>query len=59
LYLEETPTYSDKTLKLYFDDVSKAEKEGRNLAEERYTLLFQQMGFSSIAEIEEKAKTEN
>jgi len=57
--LEETPTYSDKTLKLYFDDVSKAEKEGRNLAEERYTLLFQQMGFSSIAEIEEKAKTEN
>ena len=59
MYLEETPTYSDKTLKLYFDDVSKAEKEGRNLAEERYTLLFQQMGFSSIAEIEEKAKTEN
>jgi len=57
--LEETPTYSDKTLKLYFDDISKAEKEGRNLAEERYTLLFQQMGFSSIAEIEEKAKTEN
>ena len=57
--MEETPTYSDKTLKLYFDDISKAEKEGRNLAEERYTLLFQQMGFSSIAEIEEKAKTEN
>ena len=52
----ELETYSDKTLELYFRDVSKAEKEGRNLAEERYTKLFQQMGYNSIAEVEEKAK---
>ena len=49
----ELETYSDKTLELYFSDVSKAEKEGRNLAEERYTMLFQQIGYGSIAEVEE------
>ena len=52
----ELETYSDKTLELYFRDVSKAEKEGRNLAEERYTKLFQQMSYNSIAEVEEKAR---
>jgi len=51
----ELETYSDKTLELYFEDVSKAEKEGRNLAEERYTILFQQIGYSSIAEAERKS----
>ncbi|PIU56245.1 MAG: hypothetical protein COS88_03075 [Chloroflexi bacterium CG07_land_8_20_14_0_80_51_10] len=57
LYLfSELETYSDKTLELYFEDVSKAEKEGRNLAEERYTMLFQQIGYSSIAEAERKAE---
>lgn len=48
----ELETYSDKTLTLYFKDVSKAEKEGRNLAEERYTMLFKQTGYGSIAEVE-------
>jgi len=51
----ELETYSDKTLQLYFDDISKAEKKGRNLAEERYTALFQQLGYSSITEAEKKA----
>ena len=52
----ELETYSDKTLQLYFEDVSKAEKEEINLAEERYTLLFQQLGYGSIAEAENKAR---
>jgi len=55
LYLSsELETYSDETLKLYFGDVSRAEKEGRNLAEERYTKLSQQIGYSSIDEMEKK-----
>lgn len=57
IYLScELETYSDKTLQLYFEDVSKAEKEERNLAEERYTVLFQQAGYSSIAEADKKAR---
>ena len=55
----ELETYSDKTLELYLRDVSKAEKEGRNLAEERYTRLFQQIGYSGIAEVDERSKAEN
>ena len=55
LYLSsELETYSDETLKLYFGDVSRAEKEGRNLAEERYTKLAQQIGYGSIDEMERK-----
>lgn len=50
----ELETYSDETLRLYFGDASKAEQEGRNLAEERYTKLFQQIGYSSIDETERK-----
>ncbi len=53
----ELETYSDKTLQLYFRDISKAIKEERNLAEERYTALFQQLGYSSIAEAEKKSRT--
>ncbi len=53
LYLSsELETYSDQTLRLYCSDVSKAEKEGRNLAEERYTKLFHRIGYTSIDEIE-------
>jgi hypothetical protein len=55
----ELETYSDKTLELYFEDVSKAEKKKRNLSEERYTMLFQQIGYSSIAEVEKKASVQN
>ena len=40
IYLScELETYSDDTLELYFDDVSRAEKEGRNLTEERHTKM--------------------
>jgi hypothetical protein len=53
----ELETYSDKTLGLYLKDVSKAEGEGRNLAEEQYTVLFQQIGYDSIAEVESKARS--
>jgi hypothetical protein len=53
LYLSrELETYSDETLKLYFSDVSRAEKEGRNLAEERYTGLSRQIGYGSIGEMD-------
>ena len=55
----ELETYSGKTLKLYSKDVSKAKKEGKNLAEERYTTLFQQIGFGSIAEADEQAKAQD
>jgi len=55
LYLSsELETYSDETLKLYFGDVSRAGEEGGNLAEERYTKLSQQIGYSSIDEMERK-----
>ena len=43
-----------EAMELYFEDISKADKEGRNLAEERYTRMFQRIGYSSIAEAEKK-----
>ena len=53
IYLSrELETYSDKTLELYYNDVSKAKRDGRNLAEERYTNLFGEIGYSSISEME-------
>ena len=55
----ELETYSDKTLELYFRDVCQAEKEERSLAQERFTKLFQQIGYTSIAEVEERARAEN
>lgn len=58
IYLSsELETYSDKTLELYFKDICKGEKEGRNLAEGQYTILFQYLGYSSIAEVEKKSRT--
>lgn len=50
----ELETYSAPTLELYFKDVCKAVEERRNLAAERYTSLFQQIGYSSIDELESK-----
>lgn len=58
----ELETFSDRTLGLYFRDVSEADKEGRNLAEERYDWLFSRIGYGSITEAEEKmrqARTES
>jgi hypothetical protein len=57
-FSSELETYSDETLKLYFDDISRAEKKGTNLAEEGYTKLFQQIGYSSIGEMERKKEQE-
>ena len=58
IYLHsELETYSDETVESYFGDISKAKKEGRNLVEERYTILFQEMGYVSISEVEVKAKS--
>ena len=50
----ELETYSDETLALYYQDMTKADGEGRNLAEEQYTWLFQRIGYDSIDEIEQK-----
>ena len=59
IYLScELETYSDRTLDLYFWDISMAEKERRNLAEERYTFLFQKLGYRSISEVEKKARAQ-
>ncbi len=52
----ELETFSDRTLELYFKDVSKAKGEGKNLAEESYVYLFQKIGYSSIEELEGKLK---
>ncbi len=52
----EFETYSDKTIDLYFADTSNAQKEGRNLAEERYNWLFGKIGYGSIVEANEKAR---
>jgi len=52
----ELETYSNKTLELYFKDVSKAMEEGRNLTEERYTFIFQQAGYDSIDNVEMERK---
>ncbi len=48
----ELETYSDRTLELYFKDISRANDEGQNLTEERYTFLFQQIGHDSIDDVE-------
>lgn len=52
----ELETYSDKTLDLYQNDVTKAESEGRNLSEERYNWLFERIGYGSITEANERAR---
>lgn len=44
----ELETYSDSTIELFYATVSKAEKDNRNLAEDRYTNLFKKLGYNSI-----------
>ena len=55
----ELETYSDGTLRLYFADISRAEKEGRNLAEERYSKLAKKLGYDSIDSMEKTITQEN
>ncbi len=51
IYLSsELETYSDETLKLYFADIDRAVKEGRNLAEERFAELSRQLGHIAIGD---------
>ena len=54
----ELETLSHKTLELYHRDILRAEEEGRNLAEERYTEMFQRSGYNSISEVEGKTEAE-
>ena len=57
IYLSsELETYSDRTLELYAKDVLDANKEGCNLAKDRFNWLFSRIGYGSIAEAEEKAR---
>lgn len=59
IYLRsELETYSDKTLELYLKDVRNAIEEGRNLTAERYTFLFQQIGYKSIDDMERSREKE-
>jgi hypothetical protein len=49
-YLQsDLETYSDRTLQLYFRDVSEGAEKNRNLAEERYAFLARMLGHDSIA----------
>lgn len=48
----ELETYSNETLASYHRDLLKALEEGRNLAEEKYTRIFQQLGYPSLSDAE-------
>ena len=48
----ELETYSNRTLELYYGDVSQAVEEGRNLTEERYRYIFRETGYESIDDVE-------
>ncbi|MFX0042821.1 MAG: DUF4125 family protein [Candidatus Hodarchaeota archaeon] len=50
----ELETYSDKTLELYYHDILSSKRENRNLAEERFTYLFNKLGYKSIEEAEKR-----
>jgi len=54
----ELETYSDRTLQCYFQDVSRAQEEGRNLAGERYLKMIGRLGYKSIEDYERKLATE-
>ena len=53
----ELETYSDRTLDLYFKDVSRALGKGKNLTEKRYTFIFQNAGYDSIDDVEAERRT--
>jgi hypothetical protein len=48
----ELETYSDETLKLYYADILTAKHDNKNLAHQRFTYLFNKLGYKSIEEIE-------
>lgn len=53
----ELETFSDRTLELYHKVVTEAEREDRNLVEERYSNLFKRLGYGSIEGREQAAKS--
>ena len=54
----ELETYSHETLELYYAALTLALSEKRNLVAERYTHLFQTLGYDSIDDMEKKQKTQ-
>ncbi len=55
VYLKsEMETYSDETLESYHNDLQQAVEEKRNLGYERYTRIFQRLGYSSLEEADQK-----
>jgi hypothetical protein len=53
IYLRsELETYSNRTLELYYKDLSRAIEQGKNLTEERYTNIFRETGYDSIDDME-------
>ncbi|MDY6845131.1 MAG: DUF4125 family protein [Thermodesulfobacteriota bacterium] len=57
LYLKaELETYSDNTLDLYYKDLQLAIQAKKNMIEERYTHIFQRLGYSSLEEANESLK---
>lgn len=53
-YLEcELYTYSDLTIKYYFEDLKQAKLVGENLVETRYLTMYGKLGYSSLQEVEE------
>jgi len=54
--IAELESYSEETLRLCFYDVMEAKENNVNLAEERYKMLFGELGYSSLKEADEAAK---
>ncbi len=55
----ELETYSNETLKRYYNDVLNADKNGKSLVKERYNNLFVKLGYKSIDDREEQMKKNN
>lgn len=52
----ELQTWSPDTISSYLDDVKKAMEAGRNLVEERYDNLYQNIGKGTLRDVEESLK---
>lgn len=50
----ELETYSNKTLKAYYEGVKKAKLDGINLAEVRFLKMYKRFGYNSLQEIEDR-----
>lgn len=52
----ELQTWSPAAISAYFEDIKKAMEAGRNLAEERYDNLYQNIGKGRLFDVEESLK---